>query len=68
MSQHRQHLQRYEAELQVFEDRFEMDSLAFYKRFEAGELGDNIDFFEWSGFCELRQELVTKINKLELVQ
>ena len=68
LSRHRQRLQRYEAELQEFEQRFEMDSPSFYERFHAGELGDSMDFFEWSGLCELREELLTKISKLEDAQ
>jgi len=29
-----------------------MTSSRFYKKFEAGELGDSGDFFEWSGLYE----------------
>lgn len=60
LSEHRQRLQRYEAELRAFEEQFKLDSVTFYEPFEHGELGDNIDLFEWSALYELRQELTKK--------
>lgn len=44
--------------------RFDMESPLFYRRFEAGELGDNIDFFEWAGLYELYQEVQRKVERL----
>ena len=65
--QHRLRLEQYEQDLREFEKRYGMESAAFYRQFEAGELGDAIDFFEWSGLYELRQDILEKIHKLELV-
>lgn len=42
-----------------------MESPVFYQRFEAGELGDTMDFFEWSGLYKLRQDALEKIRRLE---
>lgn len=39
--------------LQVFEAQYQMRSDDFYPRFRAGELGDSMDFFEWSVFYEM---------------
>lgn len=55
-----------EQSLAEFEQRFEMASDTFYRRFEAGELGDEMDFFEWAGLYELYQDLNKKIRRLEL--
>ena len=66
LSQHRLRLKRYEQDLREFEQRYEMNSEKFYQRFAAGELGDEIDFFEWSGLYELRQDILNKIHRLEL--
>jgi hypothetical protein len=44
-----------------------MDSATCYARFEAGELGDGLDFFAWAGLYELRQDLLEKIQRLETV-
>ncbi len=66
LSQHRLRLKHYEQDLREFEQRYEMNSEKFYQRFAAGELGDEIDFFEWSGLYELRQDILNKIHRLEL--
>ena len=42
-----------------------MDSQVFHRRFEAGEMGDAMDFFEWAGLYELRQDLAKKLERLE---
>lgn len=65
LSQHRLRLERYERDLREFERRYGMESETFYRRFEAGKLGDAMDFFEWAGLYELRQDLLEKIRRLE---
>ena len=57
LSQHRLRLERYERDLREFEERYGMESATFYRRFEAGELGDAMDFFEWAGLYELREDI-----------
>lgn len=59
--------QRYEQTLREFEERYGMPSEVFYQRFEAGELGDSMDFFEWAGLFELYQDLLSRIRRLEQV-
>ena len=66
LSRHRLRLERYERDLREFENRYGMKSATFYRRFEAGELGDAMDFFEWAGLYELEQDLVEKIRRLEM--
>jgi hypothetical protein len=58
-------LERHERDLGEFERRYSMDSAEFYRRFEDGELGDAMDFFEWAGMYELRQDILEKIKRLE---
>ncbi|HDI00674.1 MAG: hypothetical protein DRP94_05270 [Candidatus Latescibacterota bacterium] len=65
LSQYRLRLERYNEELQKFEARYGMKSDEFYRRFEAGELGDAMDFFEWAGLYELRLDILEKIHRLE---
>ena len=66
LSQHRLRLERHERDLREFESRYGMESATFYRRFEAGELGDAMDFFEWAGLYELREDILEKIRRLEL--
>lgn len=42
-----------ENRLKNFEVRYQMSSDKFYRLFQNGELGDAIDFFEWSVFYEM---------------
>ena len=65
LSQHQLRLARYERDLREFERRYQMESAVFHRRFEAGELGDATDFFEWAGLYELREDIVGKIQRLE---
>lgn len=65
LNQYRQRLQRYERDLHDFEEQYDMDSQVFHRRFEAGELGDAMDFFQWAGLYELRQDLAKKLERLE---
>ena len=65
LGQHRRCLEQYAHDLRAFEARHGMDSATFYRRFEAGELGDVMDFFEWAGLYELRQDLLEKIRRVE---
>lgn len=39
--------------LKQFEEKYQMPSQQFYQRFQAGELGDSIDFFEWNSYFEM---------------
>ncbi len=65
LDRYRTRLERYERELREFEQQYQVDSHVFYQRFEAGEMGDAMDYFEWAGLYELRQALVAKIELLE---
>lgn len=65
LDQHRRRLARYERDLREFEQRYGLDSATFRQRFEAGELGDAMDYFEWAGLYDLRQDLLEKIRHLE---
>ena len=65
LGKYRLRLQRYDRDLREFEEQYGMDSPIFYERFEAGDLGDAMDFFEWAGVYELRQDIGKKIRQLE---
>lgn len=67
LGRYKNRLERYDRELEEFEERHGMDSETFHRRFEAGELGDGMDFFEWAGLYELREDLAEKIQRLESV-
>jgi len=41
------------AELQGFEAQYKISSHDFYQRFRQGEMGDDVDFVEWSAFYRM---------------
>lgn len=53
-----------EKRLASYEAQYGMDSADFYRRFRAGELGDEMDFVEWSVFYEVYQALLEKVKLL----
>ena len=67
LNQHRLRLERYDRDLHQFEKRFGIDAPTFHQRFESGKMGDAMDFFEWAGLYELRQDVLKKIQHLESV-
>ena len=36
-----------------FEEKYQMRSEHFYQRFQTGDLGDAMDFFEWNTYYEM---------------
>ncbi len=50
--------------LQAFEAQYQMASPAFYQRFRAGELGDAMDYVEWSVFYEMWQAARERLEVL----
>ena len=65
INQYQLRLERYARDLRDYEERYGMDTPAFHERFDAGELGDSADFFEWDGLYDLHRDLTKKIRRLE---
>jgi len=42
-----------EHRLKSFEEKYQMPSEHFHQLFQAGELGDAMDFFEWNTYYEM---------------
>ncbi len=60
----RDELQRLAARLSDYERQYERSSAEFYRRFRAGDLGDDMDFVEWSIFWDMRQAAETRLAGL----
>ena len=54
-----------QARLRAFEAQYQMSSEDFYRRFRAGELGDAMDYVEWSVFYEMWQAARERLEVLE---
>jgi hypothetical protein len=56
---------RLTAQLAEFEDHYKLNSENFYARYEKGEMGDSMDFVEWSATVEMLTNAEKQITLLE---
>jgi len=54
-----------EKELKKFEHAYHKDSSVFFKEFNEGVLGDDIDFIEWYSLCKMRDNILKMKSELE---
>ncbi len=43
----------YKKNLKEFEQKYHLSTQTFLKRFEAGQMGDEADYFDWYAFAKL---------------
>jgi hypothetical protein len=60
-----QQIRELESDLQVFEQQYQLSSAEFYQQFTRGELGDEVDFVEWSAFYQMWSDLQTRLALLQ---
>jgi hypothetical protein len=53
-------------QLREFERTYSMDSEPFYERFERGQLGDEMDYFDWAATVEMVKNLRDRLLLLNL--
>lgn len=63
--QYRRKLVGYDESIGGFEQKFGLDSQAFIQQFEAGTLGDDMDYFEWEGLLKLKEQAIGRLAMLE---
>ena len=68
IDRYKKELKDLEKELMLFESKYGMDSLQFFKDFEAGKLGDSSDFVEWSYLYRIYKRVLERKNILKGVQ
>lgn len=61
----RQQLGDLEQDLAEFEKQYELASTEFYARFQAGEMGDEMDYVEWASLHQMAERLRERIKLLE---
>ena len=60
-----QEAEELKAELQAFEEKYQMSSEDFYQRFRLGEMGDAVDFVEWSAFYQMWASVQKRLEILQ---
>ena len=53
-------------DLEQLEKAYHMDSETFYRRWQAGEMDDRMDFVEWASLYQMAQNLKERLAILEL--
>jgi len=57
-------------DLVLLEQQYGMDSDQFYERFQRGELGDDLDYFDWAAkfemYCQAKEEIEQVLEVLDL--
>ncbi|OFZ18289.1 MAG: hypothetical protein A2Z20_11625 [Bdellovibrionales bacterium RBG_16_40_8] len=51
--------------LRKFEEKYQLSSEDFYSKFRKGEMGDALDFVEWSVFYEMWESVHERLKILE---
>lgn len=57
-------LRRVNEVLARFEHRYGLTSDEFWRRFQAGQMSDTVDFMEWNVFCKMRQRITSRLHIL----
>lgn len=60
----RSKLEGFEAELAEFEFQYDMTSDDFFKRFQDGQMGDDMDFFDWAALAQMTHNLRERLKLL----
>jgi len=60
----RRKLAGFAVELAEFEAQYEMTSAEFFQRFQRGEMGDAMDFFDWSAVVQMTNNLRSRLDLL----
>ncbi|MDZ4251843.1 MAG: hypothetical protein U1A72_04630 [Sulfuritalea sp.] len=63
--QYRQKLSGYRSKLEELEHHHNMNTKLFLQRFEAGDLGDADQWFDWEAMAALKAEAERKLGELE---
>ena len=54
-----------ETDIKAFEQQYQLSSEPFYQQFKAGQLGDAVDFVEWSAFYQMWSSLQGRLILLQ---
>ncbi|OQY19872.1 MAG: hypothetical protein B6I35_11040 [Anaerolineaceae bacterium 4572_32.2] len=50
-------------DLVLLEQQYGMDSAQFYERFQRGEMGDDLDYFDWVAKFEMHRQVKKEIEQ-----
>jgi hypothetical protein len=59
-------LEQLQADLADFERRYNLSSDEFYRRYQAGDMGDEMDFVEWASLVQMVHNLENRLDLLRI--
>jgi len=59
-------LEQIQKDLQAMEDKYGMDSETFYRKYQAGETDDRMDFVEWASLVQMAINLKERLALLDV--
>lgn len=60
----REQLSQLEADLAAYEEQYGLSSAEFYRRFQAGETDDRMDYVEWASLVQMAANLQERLRLL----
>ena len=57
-------LSQLQADLAEFEQKYNLSSTEFYRRFQAGQTGDDMDYVEWASLVQMADNLHKRLRLL----
>jgi len=57
-------LSQLRADLAEFEQTYHLSSPEFYRQFQAGQLGDDMDYVEWASLVQMAENLEKRLRLL----
>lgn len=62
--QARAQLETLEADLAAYERQYDMPSSEFFRRYQAGQTDDRMDYVEWASLVHMRDNLLHRLKLL----
>jgi predicted Zn-dependent protease len=57
-------LRQLQADLAEFEQKYQRSSTEFYQQFQAGQMGDAMDYVEWASLIQMTDNLTKRLRLL----
>lgn len=57
-------LRQLRADLAAFEQKYQRSSKEFYQQFQAGQIGDAMDYVEWASLVQMMDNLTKRLRLL----
>lgn len=57
-------LNQLEADLAEFEGRYNLSSTEFYRQYQTGQMGDDMDYVEWASLVQMAENLKKRLHLL----